>query len=250
MAPGRDNRIMHRREFLLIAGWEWLWPGNWFRRRVRLGEASFVEIRRGEDRRRFIWIHGDERTARDVLRSHMRLTSGRAFAIENDRRNVGLLGGGLDPNRMFSRVGAERNLRSLNPSWDQARIDRALRRLDETRDAFLSRILPRDKGGLLVALHNNGPDYSVQDETPISDGVSLNDAAHPDEFLLCTARADYERLSAGPYNVVLQEKAPPDDDGSLSRLCAARGIRYVNIEAAHGNGAAQMAMLQFVEKVL
>jgi len=40
---------------------------------------------------------------------------------------------------------------------------------------------------------------------------------------------------------------PPDDDGSLSRLCAAESIRYVNIEAAHGNTTGQRAMLQWLE---
>jgi hypothetical protein len=105
-------------------------------------------------------------------------------------------------------------------------------------------------GGLLVALHNNGPGYSVKDETAISDIVALNDPFHPDEFMLCTSPADFEKLSKSPYNVLLQQKAPPDDDGSLSRLCAARGIRYVNIEAAHGKGDSQAAMLQWLERAI
>lgn len=217
---------------------------------MRLGEASFREIRHGEDRRRYIWIHGDERTAHDVLRSHIRSFPGRAFLIENDRRNVRLYGGDLDPNRMFSRVGAQRNLLSQNPSWDPAKTERALQRLDKERDAFVARVLPSTPGGLIVALHNNGPAYSVSDEVPISDLVSLKDPGHPDEFMLCTARADFDKLSESPFNVLLQEKAPPDDDGSLSRLCAARGMRYVNIEAAHGNRAAQAAMLAWLEKAL
>ena len=238
---------MRRREFLTLAIPPFTWP--WFRRRVRLAEASFHEIRRGKDRRRFIWIHGDERTAHDVLREHMRIAEGRAFLVENDDRNVRLLGGALDPNRMFSRVGAEKNLRSQNPQWDDRRHDEALRKLDRERDRFLSRVLP-GRGGLLVALHNNGPDYSVKDETSISDAVSLKDPAHPDEFMLCTSRDDFDKLSQSPYNVLLQQKAPPDDDGSLSRLCAARGVRYVNIEAAHGNREGQFAMLQWLERAL
>jgi hypothetical protein len=238
---------MRRRDFLMFAIWPFTWP--WFRRRVRLAEASFHEVRRGKDRRRYIWIHGDERTASEVLREHMRLTNGRAFLVENDVRNVRLLGGALDPNRMFSRAGAERNLRSQNPQWDDRRISEALARLDRDRDGFLSRVLPA-RGELLVALHNNGPGYSINDETPISDAVSLKDAAHPDEFMLCTSREDFDKLSQSPYNVLLQRKAPPEDDGSLSRLCAARGIRYVNIEAAHGNRNGQAAMLQWLERAL
>jgi hypothetical protein len=250
MAPAFDNGTMRRRKFLLFVGFGWLWPGNWFRRRARMAEASFHEVRHGADTRRYIWIHGDERTAGEVLRTHMRTAPGRAFLVENDLRNVRLYGGELDPNRMFSRVGAERNLRTLNPTWDVPKLDRALNRLDRDRDSFVSRILPSGTNGLLVALHNNGPGYSIEDEIPISDEVAFKDKDHPDEFMLCTARSDYEKLSTGIYNVVLQVKAPPDDDGSLSRLCAGRGVRYVNIEAAHGNKGAQAAMLQWVEKVL
>jgi hypothetical protein len=251
MPLGFDNETMRedlsRRDLLLLAGLGWLWPPNWFRRRVRLADASFRVIKRGEDRRRYIWIHGNEITARDVLRDHMRTAEGRAFLIENDVRNVKLENGALDPNRMFSRAGSERNLRSLNPKWNATKIERALRRLDEGRSKFLERILPAQPGSLLIALHNNGPGYSVKDEVAISDAVALNDAADPDEFMLCTMRADFDRLATGPYNVLLQNTAPPDDDGSLSRLCAVRNIRYVNIEAALGNKTQQAAMLKWLE---
>jgi hypothetical protein len=251
MALAFDNEAMRdqptRREVLMLAGWGGLWPPNWFHRHVRLADASFRIVSRGIDRRRYIWIHGDERTAHDVLRDHMRSTDGRAFLIENKVRNVELAGGSLDPNRMFSRVGAEQNLKRLNPAWDVHQVAKALNALDRDRNQFVRKILPSDPGGLMVALHNNGPGYSVQDEVGISDKVALNDAAHPDEFMLCTMPADFEKLAEGPYNVLLQNTAPPDDDGSLSRLCAARNFRYVNIEAAHGNAAGQRAMLQWLE---
>jgi hypothetical protein len=151
---------------------------------------------------------------------------------------------------MFSSGGAEKNLRALNPSWDAARIGHALRRLERDRESFLANILPAPRAGLLVALHNNGPGYSIQDEIPISDAVSLKDSNRPDEFVLCTSRSDFEKLKTSTFNSVLQESTPPDEDGSLSRLCAARGVRYVNIEAARGNAAAQSAMLQWVDKTL
>lgn len=240
---------MHRREFLFALGVGWLLPWNWFRPRVRLAEARFREIKRGQDRRRYIWIHGDERTAHDVLQKHMRTVDGRAFLVDNHRRNVLLEHGELDPNRMFSRVGAERSLRSLNPTWDDDRLRHALDRLDRDRPKFVDHILP-SPGGLLVALHNNGPGYSVKDEVDISDAVAMNAPNDPDEFMLCTWRDDFERLSKGSYNVLLQDRAPKDDDGSLSRLCAARGVRYVNIEAAHGNRARQQEMLDWLEKTI
>jgi hypothetical protein len=213
---------------------------------VRLAGIRFEIVRRGEDRRRFIWIHGDEQTASSVLREHMRSTSGRAFLIDSNTRNVALAGCQIDPNRMFSRAGAEKSLRSLNPHWTDEQIARALDALDRGRDGFLEKILPRG-GRLLVALHNNSPAYSVRDEVPISDAVSLLNPDHPRQFLLCSDRRDFEALARSPHNVVLQSKPPGEDDGSLSRLAAARGIRYVNIEAPHGAAAEQREMLAVVE---
>jgi hypothetical protein len=241
---------MRRREAILAIGFGWLWPPNWFHRRVHFAGATFREFCHGQDRRRYLWIHGDERAARDVLREHIRHYDGRAFLIENDVRNVKIDGGLLDPNRMFSRIGAERNLRSQNPSWSEPQLSAALDRLDRDRNKFLTKILPQQSDGLIIALHNNGPAYSVQDEIGISDATALNDPAHPDEFMLCTMQADFGKLAKGPYNVLLQHTTPPDDDGSLSRLCVARNIRYVNIEAAQGNCQGQKAMLEWLETIL
>ena len=80
--------------------------------------------------------------------------------------------------------------------------------------------------------------------------MSLADESHPHEFFLCTQVGDYEKLAASPYNVVLQNSAPPDDDGSLSRLAAKRGVRYVNLECALGNGAKQREMLEWADRQL
>jgi hypothetical protein len=239
-----------RREFFALAGLGWLWPPNWFRPRVSLAGIEFRLIRNGPPSRHYLWIHGDELTAQQVLKTHMSSQSGRAFLIRNEgHRTVPFGGGQLDPNRMFSQSGAERNLRRLNPDWSEVQVNQALVRLARGRDEFLRSLLP-DGGKVLVALHNNSPAYSVQDEVPISNAVALKSPATPDEFLLCTDPADYSALAKGPYNVVLQSEASGEDDGSLSRLCAQRRIRYVNIEAAHGNAQAQAAMLQYLETAL
>jgi hypothetical protein len=147
---------------------------------------------------------------------------------------------------MFSRVGAEKNLRAQNSGADEAQLRRALDLLDKDRPAFVRAIRPRD-GGLLICLHNNGPGYSVNDEVPISDKTSLKNPDNPREFMLCTDPRDFDRLSQSPFNVVLQEKAPPEDDGSLSRLAAKEKFRYMNIEVPHGNAAQQRAMLEWAE---
>lgn len=238
---------MTRRAFLFAGLFDWLL----FRRKrsIRIAGMPFQIVRRGEDRRHYFWVHGNERTALDVLLAHMKTVPGRAFLVENTVRNIPIGGGVLDPNRMFSSAGAEKNLRAQNQGWTDAQVNAALDILDKDRGRFLKTVLPKS-GKLPVALHNNGPGYSVDDEVPISDAVSLKNSGHPHEFMLCTMRADFDLLSKSPFNVVLQNTAPKDDDGSLSRLTALRGIRYVNVEAALGNVDGHQAMLDWLEKAL
>jgi hypothetical protein len=233
---------LRRRDF--VTSW---FPFFW-RRHADLGGIRFDVIRRRSDRRHYIWIHGNEQTARDVLRQHMHGAEGRAYLIRNSVRNVRLSGGQLDPNRMFSRDGSEKNLRTLNPSWDFNQLQDALDELDRGRQRFLDKLLP-ERGELLIALHNNSGGYSVTDEVPISDRRSIRMPEQPRLFALCTDQRDYEQLAAGPFNVVLQNVAPKEDDGSLSRLAAARRVRYVNIEAPLGAAAEQRRVLEFVERL-
>ncbi|HBY59670.1 MAG TPA: hypothetical protein DEH78_07590 [Solibacterales bacterium] len=236
---------LRRREFL-FAGFPFFWRNTG---RARLAGIDFLVRRTGQGGRRYLLIHGDESTARRVLLDHMKTRPGVAHLVINETRTVAFEGGKLDPNRLFSRAGAERNLRRLNPSWTQPGLDRALDRLDRERPKLLRAILPA-RGALLVALHNNARGYSMQDEIPISDRTALNEPQRPHEFMLATSPADFERLANGPHNVLLQSRPTGDDDGSLSRLAAREGIRYVNIEAGIGEQARQSAMLEFLERSL
>ncbi len=234
-----------RREFLAFAslfGWlPFFRPGH-----VSLAGVRFRIVRSGRSKRRYLWIHGNEETARGLLLRHMQAHDGTAFFIESPTRNVPFEGGQIDPNRMFSRAGAEINLKSLNPDWPPERIAHALDLLDRGRPKLIAALFP-PAGGLLVALHNNSEDYSVAHEEPLSDAGSLRDREHPHAFFLCTDPADFKILSESPYNVVLQQHAPQPDDGSLSRLAAARGVRYVNLESRLGNRDRQEDMLAWLE---
>jgi hypothetical protein len=239
-----------RREFLAygsIFGFGWF---PFFRpKRISLAGATFRIIRNGRSKRRYLLIHGNEETAREVLTRHMESHEGIAFVIQNHTRNVTADAGQLDPNRMFSRVGAEASLRRLNPDWPPERIQPALGQLDRGREKLVRALLP-PRGGLLVALHNNSAGYSVEDEEAISDAKSIREPANPHAFFLCTDPDDYRLLSASAYNVVLQQHGPTEDDGSLSRLAAARGVRYVNLEVAIGESSRQKEMLDWMERTL
>jgi hypothetical protein len=61
---------------------------------------------------------------------------------------------------------------------------------------------------------------------------------------------DFRILSTSPFNVVLQQHGPKDDDGSLSRLAAGRGVRYINLEVGLGHSGRQYDMLDWLERHL
>lgn len=202
--------------------------------------------------RRYLHVHGDETTAREVLTSHMGPSGkgkGIAYLVENSTRLVPFRGGRLDPNRMFSNEGAESNLAALNPDWRTHQVLNGVTYLGHHRHELINRLIP-PPGGLIIALHNNQRGYSVQTEVPISDAVALNDPDHPNDFGLVTDPADFAILRNGKYNVVLQAQPGGAEDGSFSRLAVRMGIRYVNLEAAIGNLDKQTAMLNWVEEAL
>jgi hypothetical protein len=123
-----------------------------------------------------------------------------------------------------------------------------LDKLDNDRGDLVSVLTP-PSGGLLLAPHNTSM-HSIRDEIPLSDLVSMKDASDPFSFMLCTSESDYALLAKSPYNVVLQLRAPKDDDGSLSRLAARLGIRYVNIETPLGQSQKQLQMIGWVDNNL
>ena len=230
-----------RRQFLALGWFPWLAP-----RHIGLAGARFRILRNGRSLRRYLRIHGNEETARQVLERHMETHEGIAYVIESRTRVVAVEMLKLDPNRMFSRVGAEANLNLLNPGAALERVRSALGVLDRGREKLVRALTP-PKGGLTIALHNNSSGYSVAEEAPISDQTSLREPRNPHAFFLCTDPRDFEVLKTSPYNVVLQQHGPKQDDGSLSRLAAARGFRYVNLEVAAGQAERQREMLHWLE---
>jgi hypothetical protein len=241
----RKPRDFSRREFLAYGSiFGWL---PFFRpKHIHMAGARFRILRNGKSKHRYLLIHGNEETAREVLTRHMRAHDGIAYLVETHTRNVTVEGGQVDPNRMFSRVGAEASLTRLNPDWKPERVQAALAALDRDRDKLVRALLP-PTGGVLIALHNNSEGYSVTDERPISDAESIREPSNPHAFFLCTSPEDFKVIATSPYNAVLQQKAPKQDDGSLSRLAAARDVRYVNLEVALGHSGRQKEMLDWLE---
>jgi hypothetical protein len=236
-----------RRDFLTLAAagglFDWipfLRPGH-----ASLAGARFRIRYNGRSKRRYLLIHGDEETARQAIERHIETHEGIAYIVEGRTRNIRVGSGQADPNRVFSRAGAEANLKALNPDWPPEQLRAALETLDRDREKLVRRLLP-PPGGLLLALHNNSGDYSVTDEARIANANSLREPSRTHAFFLCTDPGDFKLLSGSPYNVVLQQHVP-GDDGSLSRLAAARGVRYVNLEVDRGHLSRQQEMLAWLE---
>lgn len=232
---------MKRRSFILGAfGFPWFFRRHY----VEFCGVHFHVLRHGHGPHRYLRIHGDETTAAEVLTAYLSDHPGIGYSVTNTKRNVEIQGLKIDPNRFFSRIGAEKSLRNLNPDADAAKISAVLDFLDRDRPRLLARLIP-PAGGRMFALHNNR-DYSVQDELAASDQTSIRQPDLPRDFFLCTRPEDYKILKESPYNVVLQTQAEPDD-GSLSRLFARRGLRYINLECAIGAYDAQMERVRWLE---
>ena len=130
---------------------------------VDIAGVQFKVIKNGESNRRFIWIHGDEKTASILLKRHLKDNYGTAFLIENGEREVFINGYLMDPNRIFSNVGAEKNLIKLNDKISKTAVDKTVGLIANDKEKFFDKIAPPN-GGLLIALHNNIRDYSIDQE--------------------------------------------------------------------------------------
>ena len=215
---------------------------------VDIAGIQFKVIKNGESNRRFIWIHGDEKTAAILLKRHLKDNYGTAFLIENNKREVYINDYMVDPNRIFSKAGVEKNLIKFNGNISKTAIDKMVNLIANDKENFFDRITPPNRG-LLIALHNNLHAYTIEDEIPLSTEISLKNSEHPHHhnFFICTNRDDYNLLSKSPYNVVLQETDPEEDNGSLSWFANRKGVRFINIETRLGHLSTQTKMLQYIE---
>ena len=215
---------------------------------VDIAGIQFKVIKNGESNRRFIWIHGDEKTAAILLKRHLKDNYGTAFLIENNKREVYINDYMMDPNRIFSKAGLEKNLIKFNGNISKTAIYKMVNLIANDKEIFFDRITPPNRG-LLIALHNNLHAYTIDDEIPLSTEISLKNSEHPHHhnFFICTNRDDYNSLSKSPYNVVLQETNPEEDNGSLSWFANRKGVRFINIETRLGHLSTQTKMLQYIE---
>ena len=108
----------------------------------------------------------------------MKENHGTAFLINNKEREVLINGYMLDPNRIFTNVGVKKNLKKLNRNISKSQINKTIELISNDRENFFKSISPPD-GGLLISLHNNIREYSIDNEIPLSTEVSIKNTNHP-----------------------------------------------------------------------
>ena len=221
---------------------------------IDISEISYSGIhfqvqKNGVSNTNYIVIHGDEETAKMLIKDHIKKTEGKAFIIKSKNREVPLGSTIVDPNRLFSNSGARKALENFKSDWDLNELDDLLLNLKKNRNSFLSSIFPSE-GGLLIALHNNFRGYNVNDELKKSQLYTIKNNQNPQDFILCTDIKDYEKLKSGPFNIVLQNKIVNNNNGSLSWAALEHGVRYINIETRLGWLSQQKKMLYFVESLI
>ena len=212
--------------------------------------VKFDVIQNGKSPNRYIWIHGDEQTAKMALEYHLENYGGTAFMIQNEKREISYKSTIVDPNRIFSRIGAYHALRKFKPGWEKGTLKKALDELDIDRIKFLDLLMP-SKEALLISVHNNFRGYNIEHERGKSQRISIKKGQDLRDFFLCTNKKDYDILEKSPFNVVLQNKLPDNDnDGSLSWVALRRNVRYINVETRLGYLSKQKQMLDYIAKYL
>ena len=104
--------------------------------------TKFNLVQNGDSPNRYIWLHGDEQTARMALEYHMSLYNGLAFFIQSETREIPFKSTIIDPNRIFSRNGAYYALRKFKPDWEHGTLKIALDEIDREREHFLDVLMP------------------------------------------------------------------------------------------------------------
>lgn len=158
----------------------------------------------------------------------------------------------LDPNRMFTKRGAQNSIKKLNPGISDEDLDKAVARAVRLGAFVLAQMGGVRDNQLIVAIHNNTNGYDNDGSGGIGtvsmkryqkrlEGgaryiLELNHSdGDEDDFFFITHRGDFALMKQAGFNIVLQHPQvahiPEEDDGSLSVLAEIKGGRYINVEA-------------------
>lgn len=196
----------------------------------------------------FVHLHSNETTAAEVAQAVSAKRSIPFVRIRNGNERLipfrlSSYAYRFDPNRMFSDSGIRKTLSLHNTSTDAAFS--AVKAFSDTVLTLL------DTGKIIVALHNNTNDrFNILSYKAVDMPVHINNNHDPDDFFLTNDEEIFNRLRDLDLNVVLEDAAKVEDDGSLSLYCSRQNIRYVNVEAEHGHEQEQMQMLEMLLQLI
>jgi hypothetical protein len=192
----------------------------------------------------FINLHQNENTSIIAVKGFLYFFGGQLTFIEHgNTRLVSFqlkMGGEVyvfDPNRIFTPAGIIQTLQQNGP-YSPAAAEAVA-----AFAAFLLQTYQFHQQKIVVAVHNNSPNYSA--ELYLPGGPLHKDAAevyikpgsNPRNFFFVTEKSSFNYLKNQQLNVVLQSNSSVTDDGSLSVYAAREGKPYINCETAAEGGA-------------
>ncbi len=203
----------------------------------------------------FLVIHDDENTSTRVAYAAMDDFGASLLELKNDGKyfftlKVDSIAFIFNPNRIFSLNGIEGTLEQMGPCTPEV-VEQINHFSGLVAGAFFY------EPEFIVALHNNrNGGFSIKSYLTdsllmqVAEKVHVNSEKDPDDFFYVIDPHHYDLLSEKGFNVILQTRAPFEDDGSLSVWCARLGIPYINVEAEHGRDVEQMLMLEAIRELL
>jgi hypothetical protein len=198
-------------------------------------------------------LHSNEMAAIHTAMAFASTTGATFYRLQNrDKRHVeaDLLDRKVrfDPGKVFTANGRKIMLKK-NDCWDKDINDR----VQEFAHFLTGQVVTRKT---VVAVHNNDDHRKVHDYAPggtlekSAKELYINPSMDPDDFLLTTDEEIYGDIKARGFNVVLQNNARVDDDGSLAVYCARAKRKFVKIETKSEHVAMQEEMLVALDRVL
>lgn len=155
----------------------------------------------------------------------------------------------FDPNRIFTRAGIEKTLKSDGDYSIEA--EGVVKRVAEKLLSYVK------NAKLVIALHNNSDEnYSIKSYA--GDGefatdaklVNISAGTDIDDFFYVTENDFFNYFEKKNQNVVLQDNDQVNDDGSLSVYCGENRISYINVEAQQGHFQKQVEMLEMLQDLI
>jgi hypothetical protein len=204
----------------------------------RVGESKVVYFNMHDDENTAVEAIGKFLTEHDGYFVELKARGDRFVSFRQNQTDYR-----FDPNRIFTDAGIE----NTKAPYQE------IRRFVDT----LFTLLFVDGYKFIVTLHNNTEgDFSALSYAagqPLEKNVreyNINPGLDADDFYYVTEPWLFSVLKSRNENVVLQDSASVEDDGSFSVYCGRNSIPYVNVEAQQDHLEEQIRMITLLQEIL